>query len=453
MKKLVPEEILAKYGSAVPRYTSYPTAPHFSEGAGRPILETALAGLTGEDRISVYIHIPFCDRLCWFCGCHTRHTLKYSPVEAYISTLLDEIELVGQGLQAKPVLGQLHLGGGSPSMVHSADFERISQVLRKNFAFAPDSEISVEIDPSDVNEDTLEGLQKLGMTRASIGVQDFDPQVQAAINRPQTFEQTRDVVTALRELGVQSLNIDALYGLPLQTAERLDQTIDKVVSLSPDRVALFGYAHIPWIKKHQRLINDADLPDTSERFFQEREASEQLAGAGYLEIGIDHFALPDDQLAEASRTGTLRRNFQGYTTDNCKILLGLGASSIGKTDAGYVQNIVPTGQYTTCVKSGELPANRGLVLTEDDKIRAHIIERLMCDFHFSFADLDNRFGKSSSAYIDQAKKLAASNTDDLCGADEDLFYVKQAARPFTRIVASQFDAYLPQSQFRYSKAV
>ncbi|MEM7461470.1 MAG: oxygen-independent coproporphyrinogen III oxidase [Pseudomonadota bacterium] len=453
MKNLVPEEILAKYGSAVPRYTSYPTAPHFSEEAGRPILETALAGLTATDRISVYIHIPFCDRLCWFCGCHTRHTLKYHPVEAYISSLLDEIRLVGQRLQARPVIGHLHLGGGSPSMVRSVDFERISQALHQNFSFLPDTETSVEIDPSDVNDDTLEGLRKLGMTRASIGVQDFDPQVQAAINRPQTFEQTRDVINALRSLGVQSLNIDALYGLPLQTADRLSRTIEKVVSLTPDRIALFGYAHIPWLKKHQRLIKDSDLPGTSERFHQERQASIQLADAGYQEIGIDHFALPGDLLAGAARSGKLRRNFQGYTTDNCKILLGLGASSIGKTEAGYLQNIVPTGQYSACVKSGALPANRGLILTEDDKIRAHIIEQIMCDFRFGFEDLLSRFGAKAIPYLAEAKNLAAADVDDLCSADQDCFYVNAAARPFTRIVASRFDAYLAQSQFRYSKAV
>lgn len=338
-------------------------------------------------------------------------------------------------------------------MVRAVDFERISNALRQIFKFDHNSEISVEIDPSDVNEDTLNGLQQLGLTRASIGVQDFDPQVQAAINRPQSYEQTRDVVAALRKIGAGSLNIDALYGLPLQTADRLRHTIEKVVSLTPDRVALFGYAHVPWIKKHQRLINEADLPGTAERYSQARQASSQLSAAGYQEIGIDHFALPDDGLARASCEGTLRRNFQGYTTDNCNVLIGLGASAIGKTETGYVQNIVATGQYSACVQSGELPAARGLILSDDDKIRAHIIERLMCDYRFVYADLQSRFGSLAEPYLDEAQQLAAADTDDLCGEDETGFFVKPGAESFTRIVASRFDAYLKNSQFRYSKAV
>ncbi|MGI9402629.1 MAG: oxygen-independent coproporphyrinogen III oxidase [Rhizobiaceae bacterium] len=453
MTDIIPAEILAKYGDAVPRYTSYPTAPHFQDGLGGALLENSLAGLSAEDRVSVYVHIPFCDRLCWFCGCHTKHTLQYEPVEAYIDSLIEEIGIIGKKMPSKPILAQLHLGGGSPSMVRSEDFARISDALHENFNFDADTEISVEIDPSDINENALAGLKELGLTRASIGVQDFDPQVQAAINRPQTFEQTRDVVSALRGIGANSLNIDALYGLPLQSADRLEQTIDKVVSLSPDRVALFGYAHIPWIKKHQRLINEADLPGTSDRYSHARLAGSQLSAAGYEEIGIDHFALPDDALACYAREGKLRRNFQGYTTDNCSLLIGLGASSIGKTKTGYVQNIVPTGQYSQCVKSGQLPAKRGLILSEDDKIRAHIIERLMCDFHFSFADMETRFGLSALPHVEVAQKLAAEDTDGLCGADDEMFYVKYGAKSFTRIVASRFDAYLKNSQFRYSKAI
>lgn len=453
MNNLISADILAKYGGAVPRYTSYPTAPHFSEGVGVSMLEHSLAMLTADDHVSVYIHIPYCDRLCWFCGCHTRHTLQYGPVEAYVSSLLREIELVGQKLQEKQTIAHLHLGGGSPSMVRAADFARISNALRQRFEFDRNSEISVEIDPSDVTYDTLDGLKLLGLTRASIGVQDFDPQVQAAINRPQTYEQTRDVVAALRQIGAASLNIDALYGLPQQDADRLSRTIDKVVSLSPDRVALFGYAHIPWIKKHQRLINEADLPGTTERYSQARQASSQLSDAGYQAIGIDHFAVPGDGLARASREGNLRRNFQGYTTDNCEVLIGFGASSIGKTEAGYIQNIVATGQYSACVNSGKLPAIRGLIMSKDDKMRAHIIERLMCDYRFDYEDLQTCFGSSAALYVEEAQKLAAADVDGLCGADENGFHVNPGAESFTRIVASRFDTYLENSQFRYSKAV
>lgn len=445
--------LLAQRGGAVPRYTSYPTAPHFEAGMGVPMHAALLASLNANDPVSIYIHIPFCDRLCWFCGCNTKHTLKYDPVERYVDALIIEIAALGDELDFRPVADQVHFGGGSPSILNAADMQRIGDALRTTFRFTSQTEISVEIDPSDVTDDTLTGLAKLGVTRASVGVQDFDPLVQQAINRPQTFEQTRDVIWAMRQTGVGSVNIDALYGLPLQTRARLMRTIDQVVELEPDRIALFGYAHVPWVKKHQKMIKEDQLPDLSERFEQAWLAGERLNEAGYDSIGIDHFAKPEDRLASAARTGHLRRNFQGYTTDQCSALIPLGASSIGAFDGGYVQNIVATGQYQDALKTGASVASKGYRMTADDRIRAHMIERLMCDFRISFDDLEERFGPEAETYINDACAIADEDDHGLCGVDVDGFFMAGDARAFTRIVASRFDAHLNRSDFRYSKAV
>jgi len=448
-----PQKILSKFPNSVPRYTSYPTAPHFQEGLGKSLIDKALASIQRDERISIYVHIPYCDRLCWFCGCNTKHTLKYDPVAAYIGSLIDEITLMGEKLDFKPIVGHLHFGGGSPSMVQSADFKRLRSALDKVFSFDDQSEISVEIDPSDVTDDTMNGLKILGLTRASIGVQDFDPRVQAAINRPQTYEQTRDVVERLRSIGIGSLNIDALYGLPLQSEDTVQKTIDQVIALRPDRVALFGYAHVPWMKKHQKLIKEADLPDTMQRFAQCGLAEVALLEAGYEKIGFDHFALKQDSMAIAARSGNLHRNFQGYTTDACKTMLGLGASSIGKFDGGYIQNTVATSQYRACVANGELPAAKGFELSKDDAIRGWMIGRLMCEFEIDLDQLASRYGEMAKPYLEEIQILASQEQDGLCKIAGSKFIVPEHAQPFVRIVAARLDAYLADSNFRYSKAV
>ncbi|NKB52233.1 MAG: radical SAM protein [Rhizobiaceae bacterium] len=243
------EAVLAHYQKPVPRYTSYPTAPQFKEGVGAELFNSALANLGSTDPVSAYLHIPFCDRLCWFCGCHTKHTLKYTPIKRYIDFLVEEVNLFARKTTFKPLLGALHLGGGSPSLLKRDDLIRLRHALEGAFDFNIDTEISVEIDPSDVDQQTIDALTEFGLNRASVGVQDFHPDVQSAINRPQSFEITRDVIQQLRKAGVNSINIDALYGLPLQSKERLLRTIDRCVDLEPDRIALFGYAHVPWLKK------------------------------------------------------------------------------------------------------------------------------------------------------------------------------------------------------------
>lgn len=421
-------------------------------------MDQMLRSLPTDDAVSVYIHIPFCDRLCWFCGCHTRHTLKYAPIKGYLTYLHQEIRLLSERLPFKPRLKSLHLGGGSPSLLKQQDMADLRTDLAETFQFEPDTEISIEIDPSDANDEMYDGLLALGVTRASIGVQDFHPEVQAAINRPQSFEQTQKVVKRLRQIGIASINVDALYGLPLQTTDRLRDTLSKCVALEADRMALFGYAHIPWFKKHQRLINEADLPDNLMRFEQAEMAGYYLQNAGYHSIGIDHFAKPHDKLSVAAQNGKLHRNFQGYTTDNCKTLFGLGASSIGRFDGGYVQNLVATGQYQDRVAKGQLPTDKGVELSIDDKIRAYIIERLMCDFRICFTALEQHFNGNAEerqfqAYRTEATKMAAQDQFGLCQFSDNALSIPPQARAFARIVASGFDAYYQKETAQYSKAV
>ncbi len=445
--------ILENYSKPVPRYTSYPTAPHFKPEIGTKVFEEGLESLDPREEVSVYLHIPYCDRLCWFCGCHTKHTLKYAPISRYVRTLAKEMELLNERLGFRPLLKHLHLGGGSPSLLKSDELIRLRDALDLTFRFGADTEVSIEIDPCDVNESTISTLREFGVTRASLGVQDFSPEVQEAINRPQSYEETRDVVWELREAGVNSINIDALYGLPLQHESRLIKTIEQCISLQPDRMALFGYAHVPWLKKHQRLIKTEDLPDSFERYEHSQSATQCLISAGYEAIGIDHFAKPDDDLAHAKRAGTLKRNFQGYTTDTHQTMLSFGASSIGRFPDAYVQNIVATPQYEAEIFAGRLTKAKGLKLSMEDQLRSHVIERLMCDFRFDFADLADQSPSLADRCLEDALFFAAADRFDLCQIEGTVLKINEAARPFTRIIASQFDAYYLEEQFQYSKAV
>lgn len=448
-----PHAVLSHFEKPVPRYTSYPTAPQFKEGLGRQIFADGVALLQPTETVSAYLHIPFCDRLCWFCGCHTKHTLKYKPISNYLQHLTKEIELVGSQLSFRPKLGQLHLGGGSPSLLKRDDLQKLRAALDAVFEIDEATEISIEIDPSDMAQGSTEALVEFGLTRASIGVQDFHPDVQTAINRPQSFEITRDVVVELRKAGVQSVNIDALYGLPLQTKDRLMQTIQRCIDLKPDRMALFGYAHVPWLKKHQNLINTRDLPDTMDRYDHARAASAALLDAGYLAIGIDHFALPEDSLAVAALSGQMHRNFQGYTTDSHQTLIGFGASSIGRFAHGYVQNTVPTALYQQQIAANHLPKNKGILLLAKDRLAGQIIERLMCDFEIDFSNLVHFPFWMVEDARKLAKRLAASDTFGLVQMDGDKLKIPPHARPFTRLFASHFDAYYAPDNCQYSKAV
>ena len=447
-------DLIARHGGPVPRYTSYPTAPHFHDGIDNATYARWLAELPGEASLSLYLHIPFCDRLCWFCGCHTRQTHRYEPIAAYLGSLRTEIEAVAGRLAGRGRVSAIHLGGGSPTMLQPDDMRSLALLLRERFVVPNGAEISVEIDPGDIDEARLDAMAAIGLTRASLGVQDFDPFVQAAINRPQTFEDTKAVIDGLRARGVGSVNIDMLYGLPLQTVETVLRTVDLVVSLAPERIALFGYAHVPWMKKHQTMIPTETLPDLDARFVQAEAAASALVAAGYVRVGIDHFARPDDALARAALAGRLHRNFQGYTTDAADALLGFGASAIGRLPQGYVQNTVATGQYRAQVADGGLAIAKGIAFTNEDRVRGYAIERLMCDFAVDYSDLNARFGAAAAAgTITDLAAIACRDTDGLTQADANGLAVTETGRPFVRKVAAGLDAYLRSGAGRHSSAV
>jgi oxygen-independent coproporphyrinogen III oxidase len=450
---MIAKDLLTKYSAAVPRYTSYPTAPHFHSGVDNAKYAQWLSELVDGQSISLYIHIPYCDRLCWFCACHTRHTLKYAPIKTYLDALFVEISEIGARVRTGAKVVEVHLGGGSPTMLRPEDMQALMAHLRSHFSFAETVEISVEMDPNDLDEERFDALAAIGLTRASLGVQDFDPKVQKAINRLQTFEQTKSVIDAVRKRGVSSVNCDILYGLPYQTVNTLEGTVNDILSLAPDRVALFGYAHVPWMKKHQTMIADESLPDIQQRFEQMSHAAEMLCAAGYQSIGIDHFALPADGMAVAAREGRLRRNFQGYTTDAADALIGLGASSISQLPQGYVQNMAATGEYQRMVKTEGLAAVRGIALSNDDRARALVIEQIMCAFGFSFAGLRQAFPQDAELIIKEAKLFAASDRDGLCTVQNDNFALTPVGRTFARSVAAVFDCYLTKGKARHSIAV
>ncbi len=446
-------DLVRRLSAPVPRYTSYPTAPHFHDDIGEVQYRDWLASLTETEEISLYIHIPFCDKMCWFCGCHTKQINRYDPIPPYMSAVRKELDLIREAIGFSPTLRRIHLGGGSPSMLRRDDLEALRHKIHQHFHMTPDSEVSIEIDPSDLSGEEFDAYRAFGITRASIGVQDFDERVQAAINRPQTFDQTARTVEGLRRIGVGSINVDALYGLPYQTEDTITDSIGKVQSLNPDRVALFGYAHVPWMKPNQKLIPEAALPDVLARLRQAHLASEILQHGGYVPIGIDHFAKPDDALAIAATEGRLHRNFQGYTDDACSSLVGIGASSIGRLPAGYIQNEAATGNYIRQVSAGRLPVSRGIELTDEDKLNADIIEQLMCQYSFDISDLRARHGELADTLCARIDAALSTDPDNLAVFDGDTFRVQPHARILVRTVAAWFDARMQDKAARYSMAV
>ena len=446
-------ELAARLGENVPRYTSYPTAPHFHPGIDATVYRGWLEALGNGDEISLYLHIPYCDRLCWFCACHTKQTRHYEPVTAYLRSLHAEIATVARIVAGKAGVRAVHLGGGSPTMLRPEDMVALGAALRASFDFLPDARISVEIEPNDMDDGRLDALAEIGMTRASLGVQDFDPKVQKAINREQSFLLTKTVVDGVRSRGVESVNLDLLYGLPHQTRESVSSTVAQALTLEPDRIALFGYAHVPWFKKHQTMIDEAWLPGPVERFEQSQLAARAIVDKGYEAIGLDHFAKPGDALAVASRSGRLHRNFQGYTEDRCETLIGLGPSSISQFRQGYAQNMPSTAEYGRMVAGGGLAAIRGIALSDDDRVRGWVIERLMCDFAFSAIDLVERFGERGQRLLLEASSMALKDPDRLLELDGDCFVVPAESRPFVRSIAAKFDKYLETGKSRHSVAV
>jgi len=444
---------LQKYAQArLPRYTSYPPSPQFSSAIGADTYADWLWRLPTQSPISLYLHVPFCRSMCWYCGCHTTITAKDQPIVDYLAVLRGEIDMVARLVPQPLPVEKVHFGGGTPTIVSAADFIALTDLLRDRFSFAESAEIAVEIDPRTLTIEMASALGAAGVGRASLGVQSFDPVVQKAVNRIQSEETTREAVERLRQSGVCNINFDLIYGLPHQTVRSCIDTARAAAAMSPDRLAVFGYAHVPSFKKHQRLIDEAALPDSEARIEQALAIAETLVAAGYVPIGMDHFARPEDDLARAQATGRLRRNFQGYTTDDCETLLGFGASAIGRTPQGYIQNEVALGRYANAIASGRLATAKGYKLTDDDRLRAEIIERLMCDFQADVAAIANRHGIDPDALLTGNERLAALVQDGVVEAEGGIVRVHDNHRFLVRAAAAAFDAYLFQSTRPHSQA-
>jgi oxygen-independent coproporphyrinogen-3 oxidase len=434
---------LARFGlfdAKVPRYTSYPTAPQFNKSIGQTQTRAWISSVAPGSRISLYLHIPFCRRLCWFCACRTQGTQKTEPVRAYLETLMAEVSMLGRLLPDGVTLSRMHWGGGTPTLLDPSMIETLAAAIDREMPLAENAEFSVEVDPNEIDQARVDALARAGMTRASIGVQDFDTEIQTTIGRLQGFEVTRDAAAMLRAAGIHSLNADILFGLPHQTQERIAATVQKLLSLGPDRVALYGYAHVPWMARRQSLIPPDALPSPEDRLRLFETARQLFDWDGYHQIGIDHFAVPDDTLAIAARTGKLRRNFQGYTDDPADVLIGLGASSISRFPQGYAQNASATSDYTKSIRAGEFATARGHQFKGEDLLRGRMIEAVMCDFEIRIGELRASFPD----FEDQIHSLLADTAHQF-GEFVDLtaerLHIRAQGRPLTRIIARHFDAY------------
>ncbi|WP_312164514.1 oxygen-independent coproporphyrinogen III oxidase [Phenylobacterium sp.] len=446
-------DLIARYDGRAPRYTSYPTAVQFTPQVGEAAYRRWLAELPAHEPVSLYMHVPFCARLCWYCGCNTRAVNRHEPVAAYVGKLLDEIRLLGQALPSRPPANALHFGGGTPNMLSPAELDVLFAALGQVFDLSADIEVATEIDPPALTREWVRAAAAHGLRRASLGVQNLSPEVQAAVDRKGTIEEAARCVGWLREAGVASINLDLMYGLPHQTTANTLATIDAVLSLRPERLALFGYAHVPWMKSHQQLIAEEALPGPAERLDQSERAAERLVAEGYVRIGLDHFALPDDELAVALAEGRLRRNFQGYTTDAARTLIGMGASAIGGFPQGYVQNLTRELDWRAALERGELPVARGVTLTEEDRFRGEIIERLMCDFAVDLRVACARHDRSLADLALILARLEPFRREGLIEAEGGQVRVVGAGRLVIRSICAAIDEYFDAQQGRHAKAL
>ncbi|NVJ90990.1 MAG: oxygen-independent coproporphyrinogen III oxidase [Methylocystaceae bacterium] len=442
-----------KYDLRVPRYTSYPTAPHFLATDTDADYRKWLSNLDPKVGVSLYIHIPFCDSMCSFCGCYTKIVKRYDPVSEYLDYVLKEIDLLAEALPTRMTAKHVHWGGGSPTMLKAEDWVTIIEKLKSVFDIDEKSELAVELDPRTATEDYVKAISEAGINRASIGVQDFHEEVQVAINRIQPFDVTQRVVGWLNKYGITSINLDLLYGLPFQTTERVLDMVDKAVSLNPKRFAVFGYAHVPWMKSHMKLIPEEALPDAMERWEQMDAAANRLEEHGFVKIGLDHYARPDDEMTTAMREERLHRNFQGYTVDNNPVMLPLGASSIGQTPEGYVANVQPLHDYKRMIDDGILPIGRTRGLTQEDILRRAVIEQIMCNMKVDLRALCREYGVSEDHFSAEEEKLQPLVEDDICTLENGVLTLPEEGRPLMRMVAATFDTYLQEGQKKHSRAV
>jgi oxygen-independent coproporphyrinogen-3 oxidase len=450
-------DLIKRYDKSGPRYTSYPTALELHEGFGEAeyLLHIQKSNAAGGP-LSLYFHIPFCDTVCFYCACNKIVTKNRAHAVPYLENLCQEIAMQGKLFDNSRPVNQLHWGGGTPTFLSYEQMKQLMDTTRQHFNLREDDsgEYSIEVDPRETNDLTIAQLRELGFNRISLGLQDFDLDVQKAVNRLQSQEQTFAVLEAARKEGFRSTNIDLIYGLPLQTEQTFATTLEQVLAYAPDRFSIFNYAHMPSRFKTQRQINDSDLPTAAVKLEILQMVGKKLTDAGYVYIGMDHFAKPDDELAVAQREGKLYRNFQGYSTHSDCDLVGLGVTSIGRVGDAYMQNYKELDEYDAAISQGKLPVYRGVDLDEDDKLRRAVITQLICHFELSFGKIEAEFNIDFSKYFaSELENLHLMKEDGLLELTADSIKVSSAGRLLIRNICMVFDKYLAQKQQQFSKVI
>ncbi|PCI32042.1 MAG: oxygen-independent coproporphyrinogen III oxidase [Alphaproteobacteria bacterium] len=425
----------------LPRYTSYPTALEFSD-LSPSLYQDWLRDLPDDQPISLYFHIPFCEKLCWFCGCFTKISNSMEPVQRYLDVLRAEISLIG-GVTGRKRISHIHFGGGSPTIISAEQFTDLMALVGENFDILPDAEIAVEIDPRTCSEDKVKAYAASGVNRVSLGIQDFNPAVQEAINRVQSDQLIADNLRWFKQAGITNINFDLIYGMPRQTLETIEETVGKTNDFRPSRIALFGYAHVPWIKKHQQMMDKHHLPEQAERQAMFELASTKLQEFGYQAIGLDHFALPGDSLLVAREEGRMKRNFQGYSADPATTMIGFGASAIGSLPGGYAQNSPDLKAYSESLADGEIPVRRGLMVDAQDLMMRDVISTLMSNFAVDPWAIA-RAHKVDYDFEREGADLESLVAVGYMSKDGTSYRITEAGQPYLRAIATLFDQYFPQ---------
>ncbi|MBI3198647.1 MAG: oxygen-independent coproporphyrinogen III oxidase [Rhodospirillales bacterium] len=443
--------ILAAYDRPVPRYTSYPTAAQFDSSIGPEQHAGWLGDLKGGEA-ALYLHVPFCRQLCWYCACHTMAMRREGTLDSYAAALERELKLLAR-TAPDFIVGSVQWGGGTPTQMGAGRLRAVGHLVDSLFDRRCDAEVSMEVDPRHCDEATVEAMAALGVTRVSVGVQDFDEMVQRAINRAQSFETTLATLERVRRAGMTKINVDLVYGLPHQTIETLTRTLDLALALVPDRFAVFGYAHVPWMKPHQKLIPNETLPDAALRSAMAMLVSERLVDGGYVWIGLDHYARPTDKLARAAANGRLQRNFQGYVADGSPWVVGIGASAISSLPGGVSQNVVDPAEYMAAMERSGFATARGFAVGSEDRLRGDVIGQLMCGYTADIGETCRKYGAEPDAFLAEIDGLAPLVRDGLVSFDGERLAVTDRGRPLVRSVCAAFDRYYTATEGRHARGI
>lgn len=443
--------ILATYDRPVPRYTSYPTAAQFESSIG-PEQHAGWLNDLRSGETALYLHVPFCRQLCWYCACHTMAMRREGTLDSYAAALESELALLAR-VAPDFIVGSVQWGGGTPTQLGASRLRAVGHLIDGLFDRRCDAEISMEVDPRHCDEATVEAMAALGVTRVSFGVQDFDETVQRAINRVQSFETTLATLERVRRAGMNKINVDLVYGLPNQTLETLARTLELALALAPDRFAVFGYAHVPWMKPHQRLIPSETLPDAAARSAMAALVSERLVDSGYLQVGLDHYAKPSDKLAQAVANRRLKRNFQGYVADESPWVVGIGASAISCLPGGFSQNSADPAEYMAAMGRGGFATARGIAVGLEDRLRGDIIGQLMCAYAADVGETCRKHGADAGAFLAEIDDLAPLVRDGLVSIDGERLTVTNRGRPLVRSVCAAFDRYYAGAEGRHARGI